>query len=221
MKPKIAFQSAEQACKAVQKKTAKITARAFDRFHQHCSEWWLIPGTDWPAHRRGKVYFSCGDDPSEMFIAFHVEKGVGQSGKDQEVMKADWMWNQFLNDFEKGWVPERIERLARETKRNPEIVIQRNGDYFSGEWKADRKKYKLLGEEGTTGKPHLSDYSKVKTHRELCELLRKDSRKDRLWIDFFIGFTFKIAKPSSETQKLQDAKMIQEKLVRFFHPWIA
>lgn len=49
MQPKVAFETPEEACKAVQREMGKITARPYNLHDPEGSEWWLIPGSADPA----------------------------------------------------------------------------------------------------------------------------------------------------------------------------
>lgn len=55
-----------------------LTARPWNRFEPDASLWWLVPSTDWPAYRYGKLYFDWLDknDFSVMSCGLHVERGA-------------------------------------------------------------------------------------------------------------------------------------------------
>jgi len=79
-----------------------LTLRPYNRFDTKFTEWWLIPSTDWPAYRYGKLCFSQSDDtPYLMFIGFYVEKGLGRQLADltkaNQLMEPNWFWHDFLN----------------------------------------------------------------------------------------------------------------------------
>jgi hypothetical protein len=80
----------------------RLTLRPFNRFDPQFTEWWLIPSSEWPAYRYGKLFFLQSEVVTDwMFTGLYVEKGLGQqlSGlvKDNHRMGANWFWHEFLN----------------------------------------------------------------------------------------------------------------------------
>ncbi len=79
-----------------------LVLRPYNRFDTKFSEWWLIPSSDWPAYRYGKLCFSKSDSVSDlMFTGFYVEKGLGRQLADltkaNQMMGPNWLWHDFLN----------------------------------------------------------------------------------------------------------------------------
>ena len=85
----------------------KLTARPFDIFRPDETVWWLIPSTDWPAFKFGKLFFDpklpTGTvNPDSVFSGFYIEKGLGSAlsaidGYDPSwIMGHDWLWRTFV-----------------------------------------------------------------------------------------------------------------------------
>lgn len=76
-----------------------LTARPFNRFAPSESVWWLIPSTEWPAFKFGKIFFRPFED--KYFCGFYLEKGVSISDQTlyNETMhlRPDWRWNNFVS----------------------------------------------------------------------------------------------------------------------------
>jgi hypothetical protein len=87
-----------------------LTARPFDFYHPDTSVWWLIPSTEWPAFKFGKVFFDSrlpngSFDPASVFCGFYIEKGLGASVltvggyHPSWIMQDDWLWREFINSL--------------------------------------------------------------------------------------------------------------------------
>jgi len=79
-----------------------LTLRPYNRFDTKFTEWWLIPSTDWPAYRYGKLFFLQSSGARNlMFTGFYIEKGLGRQLTDltkaNQLMGPNWFWNDFLN----------------------------------------------------------------------------------------------------------------------------
>lgn len=79
-----------------------LTARPFNRFEPENTIWWLIPSTEWPAYKYGKLFFEATD--KNIFCGYNLEKGVS-IGSDiyntSLLMDRDWIWNKFIASLEK------------------------------------------------------------------------------------------------------------------------
>lgn len=77
----------------------RLSLRPYNRFDTKFTEWWLIPGTEWPAYRYGKLFFS-QSVTDLMFTGLNMEKGLGQQlsglAKNNQLLGADWFWHEFL-----------------------------------------------------------------------------------------------------------------------------
>jgi hypothetical protein len=93
-----------------------LTPRPWNLYAPADTFWWLVPSTDWPAYRYGKLAFShAGDVPrrdlvgvndqvldvDRIFAGFNVEKGYGNvatvvnpalSRKPAQIIDPQWLW---------------------------------------------------------------------------------------------------------------------------------
>src|SRR5262245_22606893 len=54
--------------------------RPFNRYSPEFTRWWLVPDTNWPAYKRGKLSFRhCPWDGNSMYIGYYSEKGFSPS----------------------------------------------------------------------------------------------------------------------------------------------
>jgi hypothetical protein len=93
-----------------------LTARPWNLYSPAESLWWLVPSTDWPAYRYGKLAFSLAKDvprkdllslndpvlaSDQMFVGFNLEKGYGPEAavvnpalrrKPAQFVDPSWLW---------------------------------------------------------------------------------------------------------------------------------
>jgi hypothetical protein len=81
----------------------KLTARPYNRFDPDSSTWWLIPSTEWPAFKFGKLFFDSSgleDKHPTLHCGFYLEKGIGGGAASiyprTIVMDRSWTWFSFL-----------------------------------------------------------------------------------------------------------------------------
>jgi len=84
----------------------EFTARPYNRFEPEKSIWWLIPSTEWPAFKYGKIFFDEFKEVSEksgIVCGFYIEKGISQElnglYKGSFIMEKDWLWNEFIDSI--------------------------------------------------------------------------------------------------------------------------
>lgn len=83
----------------------ELTARPYNRFEPDKTPWWLIPTTNWPAYKYGKIFFSMFEETSEktdsLFCGFNIEKGFAWKLNEfyhrSLIMDEDWLWNEFIH----------------------------------------------------------------------------------------------------------------------------
>lgn len=99
----------------------KLCARPWNRFDPDNHLWWLVPSTDWPAYRYGKLFFDWVEpsDPTVISCGLHVERGLdlrlesvysSRSGS-AYLMRNDWEWPRFLSDLKDGRVAAAVDEL--------------------------------------------------------------------------------------------------------------
>lgn len=85
----------------------RLSLRPYNRFDTKFTEWWLIPATEWPAYRYGKLAFGQSDsNPNWMFTGYYIERGLGSQlldlTKANQLLGKDWFWHEFLKDALSG-----------------------------------------------------------------------------------------------------------------------
>jgi hypothetical protein len=110
---------------------SRLAARPFNPCEADRTTWWLVPSTDFPAHRFGK-YSVRWVEPAQKttFAGLEIEKGVGpaaapafRSPKGRRlVMTGDWEWFRFIEDVRSG---EFLDALNSATARIETEVLVR------------------------------------------------------------------------------------------------
>jgi len=93
----------------------KLTPRPHNRFAPDDTIWWLVPSSEWPAHKFGKFFFESRKErlpdrsPDSIYFGLYVEKGlspvVGSIYPRTWIMDGDWFWAEFLEKLQSG-LPE-------------------------------------------------------------------------------------------------------------------
>lgn len=82
-----------------------LTPRPYNRFEPDDTIWWLVPSTEWPAYKYGKLFFDSRSEKipnykDEIFFGFYIEKGLGQKVSkiyhQSLIMDDDWLWKEFI-----------------------------------------------------------------------------------------------------------------------------
>jgi hypothetical protein len=109
------FISAETLAHAVQAvANMDLVARSYNRFDPTASEWWLIPSSDWPAFRYGKLFFDAnprkmppGTPEGSIYCGFYVERGLSAAVSEVPgtplwfsswIMGPDWLRREFVGE---------------------------------------------------------------------------------------------------------------------------
>ena len=106
-----------------------FTIRPWNMFKPETTLWWLVPSTEWPAYKHGKIaFFREGD---KLNIGMHIEKGLsstaGQSLPPARAVKLctgpDWIWHAFLADLKSGEFEAKISRISQLAGRSLRIIV--------------------------------------------------------------------------------------------------
>ena len=110
------------ALKAVAERAgSRLVARPYNPYEADRTTWWLVPSTDFPAHRFGKYSVRWFEPAQATILAgLEVEKGVGpaaapafRSAKGRRlVMNADWEWFRFIEDIRSGDFLDALDTAA-------------------------------------------------------------------------------------------------------------
>jgi hypothetical protein len=107
------FKSAQSLAYAVSDiASVKLTPRPYNRFAPDETIWWLVPSSDWPAFKFGKLFFEPradrmpGGSPESIYVGFYVEKGLspvtGNVYPRSWIMDEEWFWGEFLGQLGSG-----------------------------------------------------------------------------------------------------------------------
>ena len=136
------FRTAQSLAHAISEiASVKLTPRPYNRFTPDDTIWWLVPSSEWPAYRFGKLFFEprveriLGRSSGSIYFGFYVEKGlspvVGQIYPPTWVMHADWFWTEFLDRLHSGLPAcptERIITISAGPVRPPERGREQVGE---------------------------------------------------------------------------------------------
>jgi hypothetical protein len=120
----------QNLCYTIQRAAKKqagmtLTSRAWNHYDPDRSPWWLIPSTEWPAYKFGKLTFRWDEDESSVILAgLQVERGVQptmagvfQSSKGKRfIMRDDWEWFRLLKRIQDGEFAETLQQAAQSIK---------------------------------------------------------------------------------------------------------
>lgn len=195
----------------------KMTCRPWNRFEEDTTSWWLVPSTEWPAYKHGKIFFSPESTEKESFIniGLFIEKGFDPSishfypSAKRCVMGSDWMWHTLLSCISDRSLPSTIVALSESFTTCFDINI--SGGYFPDSRDSDdRDSYEEFGFEDYTLKydPVTCKierlFCKKQNHRALAPLDDVDSidslidatlelnTNDWLWVNFFPRLKMKV-----------------------------
>lgn len=181
-----------------------FTARPWNMFKPETTLWWLVPSTEWPAYKHGKIaFFREGD---KLNIGMHIEKGLSSTaGQDLPPARAaklctgpDWIWHAFLADLKSEKFETKINRISQLVGRPLRIIVQ--ASYVNGNY--DQSAELLEGQETENTVSFLFENGRLEDHpagakgelrfidkiRALPDLATLFESKDMewFWIDLFV-----------------------------------
>lgn len=210
------FQNNSKAAHAVSRlageagaKARSLTTRPFNRFDTAFTEWWMIPSTDWPAYKYGKLCFWRYPNAADglMYVGYYVEKGFhpDASGMPEvnpkEIMQRDWFWRTFEIEVRSIAFLEASNRISQVAGIFPRVLIQANE--FNKVPKEDQPRGEpgdvIEFELGSTGENLKLVNSARSTLAELNDCYSLNSMMDSLthldlrfhWIDLIVGLPFR------------------------------
>lgn len=181
-----------------------FTARPWNMFKPDTTLWWLIPSTEWPAYKHGKIAFYRSGD--KLSVGLHVEKGVsaaaGQTLPPTRAAtlctKPDWIWHTFLADLKSGEFEAKISRISQAAGKSLRISVQASNVTS----KEERYSEVLEGQKTENSVSFLFETGSLEEHPDgatgemryiekihtLPDLMNLFVSKDMewLWIDLFV-----------------------------------
>jgi len=190
-----------------------LSARPWNMYEPDTTLWWIVPSTDWPAYKYGKLFFSQDRAPEgSLFCGLHVEKGLDPSvsaayptSKGQSyVMREDWIWHSFLGSLSATVMKSAITRVQKET--GAPVRIRLEGGHISDPGGFDpyatRPKFKwdvvVFSATESSLEPEYADNSggllreliDCSSLNDLKASITRIPGNEWVWLDFFIGTIF-------------------------------
>lgn len=104
----------------------RFTLRPFNRFDTAFTAWWLVPSTEWPAYRFGKLAFLRGEGAREMAgymkAGYYVEHGfdvqkVADMATRSQLMTDKWRWHDLVRAAGAGELDPLVQTVAERSGR--------------------------------------------------------------------------------------------------------
>ena len=226
MAPRITYHNARSAVYDVQKEMEAeglkpAVARPWNMYEPDTTFWWLVPSTDWPAYKHGKLFFAPEPRASEgcLLCGLHIEKGIHpsvaeaypSSGGRRLVMKDDWIWHGFYDELTGERLPSAIGNVSKAT--GAPVIFRIEAGYVedpgSFDPQAERFKWDTVIFETSgdsldittcdTPSRLLTGIKEVNTLEDLARAIPGMKNIHWYWIDVFIGSAFRADAGDSET----------------------
>ena len=220
MNKTVLYKTPRQFCEAVSKLPAveelNLTRRPKFRFKPDECPWWLVPSTENPHYKYGKLIFAWDDKKNAQLSAgIQIEKGLDEQIKSvysskkasRFIMEDSWYWNTFVDLLECNSF---FNNLTSALNTVGELKISIDGGYVSEPSKFDPYQEKNLGWDKYTFLWNSSDINKltlkdtkrtayvlklhhVKTITDLKKSLIEFNEDPWLWLNFYITATYTVS----------------------------
>lgn len=243
---RIQYPNARQAAYAVHDELQEqgwepLSARPWNMYDPDHTFWWLVPSTDFPAYKYGKLFFCPKRAPAgHLLCGLHVEKGFGgiveaaypfTRGR-RLIIQNDWTWFDFLADFDSDRLRSAIALVSHRTTA-PVILRLEAGVVQEPEqfdiWEQDRNlKWKpdtvIFESSGSTIEAKaceapaslLIDLANCHSFDRLTKFIHALPNADWIWLDIFMGTMFEMTPSDTEAW---DGLQIWVKALSPWEPW--
>jgi len=107
-----------------------FTARPWNYFKPESTLWWLVPSTEWPSYKYGKLVLYRAKEGYR--VGFHIEKGISEiagqmlssKGARKLCTKPDWAWNSLLSDLSDGKFEDKLREISDAANKPLRISLQ-------------------------------------------------------------------------------------------------
>lgn len=111
-----------------------LTLRPFNRFDKANTEWWLIPSSEYPAYRFGKLCFHRYPRNAKgvLYTGFYIEKGLAPElsslpeVQKKHIMEGNWFWHTFLEHASGDLINKTMQQVCDNTGVEIRILIETN-----------------------------------------------------------------------------------------------
>lgn len=181
-----------------------FTARPWNYFKPETTLWWLVPSTEWPSYKYGKLVLYRTKEGYR--IGFHIEKGISElagqmltsKSARKLCIKPEWAWHNFISDLSNGIFENRLKGISESAKLPLRISLQASN--VTGEYDPYSEKIEGLETDHTMAFEYengelkiLQDEFKGEMRKfgnigKLTELISVFQEKDMdwFWIDMFV-----------------------------------
>ena len=213
----------------------ELTVRPFNRFDLDAptNDWWLVPSTEWPAYKFGKLFFNtklptAAADSRSIFCGFYVERGLGPAasaaGYDPSwIIGKDWLWDEFVGSAARIFpqlpngafvtIQAPVPPPPGSNKNKLDVLKMVSGASFSVE---SGGKLKLEKSDFSPASPKIEDHFRkaILSATEMSQVgaaLSQLPEPDFTWLDLCIGVLV-----SSQSH----GQSVWSQYLRFWRPWL-
>jgi hypothetical protein len=212
-----------------------VRVRLLNRYKPDNTLWWVVPSTEWPAYKYGKLFFSTEREyvpAGFLFCGLHVEKGLGPKAEGPHtsalIMRSDWLWSSFLSDLGSDKLSPAIAR-ASDATGEPTIIIIKAAVFVQNRGSSasdDRQWVRFESSDGSTVKAtkpsnsgHLLDnLLDSQSLSVLVEHISAVPNPDWVWLDVLIGNQFELM-PSVNHSVAWDSLQLWKKVLSVWETW--
>jgi hypothetical protein len=192
----------------------RFVLRPFDFHRPDDTEWWFIPGDEWPAYRYPKLIIESYPPfgvRSRRFMGYHVEHGYPHSLEGPEVnrskiMQTDWGWFKFLQQVEIGRIYETIRKVRERTNTSIRLFIdasipsEGHISWVEYEFTQTDDELNVMG----FGQGSLEKVCLEKSFKKLLRLISLSKEINFLWLDIYIGVLAEYGKQEADNWKTKE-----------------
>ncbi len=235
-------QLADDLAQVAAQRDSSLTTRPWNRFEPDETEWWLVPGTEWPAYKYGKIFLHWTERKRQRArAALHVEKGLGrQAGPAYDaprgrrlIMDEQWVWHLLVETLADGRFEARLAELWRRSPGRVELTVEAgyvadpdSFDPYAYEFGRDRYTFALTDDSGALTLENaaaeaglLQHLDSVHSLEDLAEVILTLTEEAWIWVDFMAGVPLQLAVESVGPGNLTLVSELWSDLEQFA-PWL-
>lgn len=186
-----------------------LTLRPWNPYQPSHTQWYLVPSTEWPAYRFGKLYIGQSPETGMLFTGYYVERGLGSQvadlAKANHIMNTAWRWPRFRCETQEGKLKNAVRNVLDRTGLPLQIdaclyYFNHVRDPETGEEHPDDEAVfrirdaSLDIECSREAKAELSPLNRAKTLQDLIRYIENIPSIDWSWIDFLMGVSLQYSK---------------------------
>ena len=205
--PNIVYENNDQAAHAVQEFVRKkgdwsFTLRPFNRFATAFTAWWIVPTSEWPAYKYGKLCFHRYD--GVLYTGYYVEKGLGvqlaglSDVQKRHIIQSDWRWHDLVYWASEGKVDKIVEQVCDLSQTSVRVLVEIHAfnevpepdsertapsDAIEFEIAFSDSRWRLI----RPGQSTLAKFNRTVSIADLMEGIIDEKDLDYFWMDMVIG----------------------------------